>query len=124
MSKLLTNHYKEHTIINDDLSEGIYPDVVTDFDLAAAEEAMNQAITNYGNLAYLLGQQRGEATVQESKKFYVWQHFDGMMRLEVEAKSAEQALAMAEHPSNSKRWVIDESTIMSTDHPMEVEETE
>jgi hypothetical protein len=115
--------YKEHTI-NDDLSQGIYPDVVTDFDLAAAEEAMNQAITNYGNLAYLLGQQRGEAIVPQFKTYYVWQHFDGMMRLEVQAESAEQALAMAIHPSNSKRWVIDESTIMSTDHPMEVEETE
>lgn len=85
---------------------------------------MNQAITNYGNLAYLLGQQRAEAAVQKKKTFYVWEHFDGMMRLEVQASSKEEALAMAQHPSNSKRWVIDESTIMATDHPMEVEETE
>ena len=45
-----------------------------------------------------------------------------MMRLEVEANSPEEALAMAIHPSNSLRWEIDHGTIMVTDHPMEVEE--
>jgi hypothetical protein len=92
--------------------------------VAAAEEAMHQAIMEYNNLTFLLGKQRGEATVPQRKTFYVWEHFDGMMRLEVQASSKEEALAMAQHPSNSKRWVIDESTIMATDHPMEVEETE
>lgn len=56
------------------------------------------------------------------KTYYVLQHFDGMMRLEVEANSPEEALAMAIHPSNSLRWEIDHGTIMVTDHPMEVEE--
>lgn len=40
------------------MSQGIYPDVVTEFDVANAEEEMNQAITNYSNLCYILGQQR------------------------------------------------------------------
>jgi hypothetical protein len=110
--------------MHDDLSQGIYPDVVTAFDVAQAEEEMNQAITNYGNLTYLLGQQRAEATMQEKKTFYVWRQFDGMMRLEVKASSKEEAIAMAEHPSNSRNWEIDHSTIMPTEDPMEVEETE
>jgi hypothetical protein len=57
-----------------------------------------------------------------AKKYYVWQHFDGMMRLEVEAESQEQALAMAQHPAYSLKWVVDNETFMVTDHPMEVEE--
>ena len=58
------------------------------------------------------------------KKYYVWQHFDGMLRLEVEADNPEQALAMAQHPAYSLKWEIDHDTIMSTDHPMEIEEAE
>lgn len=47
--------------INDDLAQGIYPDVVTEFDVANAEEEMNQAIINYSNMCYLLGLQRAKA---------------------------------------------------------------
>jgi hypothetical protein len=101
--------YKEH-IINDDLSQGIYPDVVTEFDVANAEEEMNQAITNYGNLCYILGQQRAEA-MEEKKTFTVTAHFDGMMELTVQAASAEQARDMAQHPAFRNAWVIDDSTI-------------
>lgn len=97
--------------MNDDLSQGIYPDVVTEFDVAQAEEDMHQAITNYGNLAYLLGQQRAEAAMQEEKTFTVTAHFDGMMELTVKAASAEQARDMAQHPAFQNAWVIDDSTI-------------
>jgi hypothetical protein len=72
---------------------------------------MNQAITNYGNLAYLLGQQRAEATVPEKKAYTVTAHFDGMMELTVQAASAEQARDMAKHPAFQNAWVIDEESI-------------
>jgi hypothetical protein len=58
------------------------------------------------------------------KTFYVWQHFEGAMRLTVIAHDEEEALAMAIHPSNSLRWEVDNETFMVTDHPMEVEEAE
>ena len=102
--------YKEQTI-NDDLSQGIYPDVVTEFDVANAEEEMNQAITNYGNLCYILGQQRAEAAMEEKKTYTVTAHFDGMMELTVQAASAEQAKDMAQHPAFRNAWVIDEDSI-------------
>ena len=51
---------KEKKINEQDKAEGIYPDVVTEFDVAEAEEDMNQAITNYSNLCYLLGLQRAK----------------------------------------------------------------
>jgi hypothetical protein len=72
---------------------------------------MNQAITNYGNLAYLLGQQRAEATVPEKKAYTVTAHFDGMMELVIYAASAEEAKDMAQHPVFRNAWVIDEDSI-------------
>jgi hypothetical protein len=58
------------------------------------------------------------------KTFYVWKHFEGAMRLEVEANSPEEALAMAIHPSNSLRWEIDPNETIFTDQPMKTEEME
>ena len=58
------------------------------------------------------------------KKYYVWQYFDGAMRLEVEANSPEEALAMAQHPAYSLKWEIDPNETIFTDNPMTVEEAE
>lgn len=86
--------------------------IITEFDVADAEEAMNQAILEYSNMCYLLGKQRGEAeTVPEKKAHTVTAHFDGMMELVIYAASAEEAKDMAKHPVFRDAWVIDDSTI-------------
>lgn len=85
--------------------------IITEFDVAAAEEEMHAAIIEYTNLAYLLGKQRGEATtVPEKKPYTVTAHFDGTMELVIYAASAEQAKEMAKHPVFRNAWVIDEDS--------------
>jgi hypothetical protein len=97
--------------------------IITEFDVADAEEAMNQAILEYSNMCYLLGKQRGEEKVQEKKTYTVTAHFDGMMELTVQAASAEQAKEMAKHPAFRNAWVIDEDSTR-INAIMKAEETE
>lgn len=42
--------------------------IVTEFDVANVEEEMNQAILNYANHCYMLGQQRAQAEPNRMEK--------------------------------------------------------